>query len=122
MVHRIEVETTIPDMRAEVRKAKLSRMGFSYGDDTGSGNAFANRIRHNLWDKVQRFVEEDNLVLGICNGFQIMVNLGLLPAVDNQYGAQEVALVHNETARYLDHWVDVTFPEGSVWTDGVWEA
>ena len=48
--------------------------GFSYGDDTGSGNALANRIRNHLWDEVQRFVDNDHLAIGICNGFQVMVN------------------------------------------------
>src|SRR3989344_6987597 len=52
--------------------------GFSYGDDTGSGNALANKVRNHLWDAMRSFVEDDNLVLGVCNGFQVMVNLGLL--------------------------------------------
>jgi len=47
--------------------------GFSYGDDTGAGNAFANRIRNNLWDDVLEFLRVDTLVLGICNGFQPLI-------------------------------------------------
>ncbi len=89
--------------------------GFSYGDDTGSGNGLANRIRSNLWDEVQRFVEGDHLVLGICNGFQVLVRLGLLPALDSHYGTQQVALVHNDGARYLDRWVDLQFSSHSPW-------
>ena len=81
--------------------------GFSYGDDTGSGNALAWKIRNNLG--IERFVEDDRLVIGICNGFQVLVNLGLLPALNNQYGARQVALTHNESARYLDRWVDLEF-------------
>ena len=45
--------------------------GFSYGDDTGAGNAYANRVRNNLWDDLEKFLDSDTLVLGICNGFQI---------------------------------------------------
>ncbi len=56
--------------------------GFSYGDDTGAGNAYANRVRNNLWDDLLEFLDGDNLVLGICNGFQILANLGLVPAFD----------------------------------------
>ena len=56
--------------------------GFSYGDDTGAGNAYANRLRNNLWDDLLEFLDGDNLVLGICNGFQILANLGLIPAFD----------------------------------------
>lgn len=81
--------------------------GFSYGDDTGSGNALAWKIRNHLG--VERFVNDDKLVIGICNGFQVLVNLGLLPALDKQYGQRQAALVHNESARYYDRWVDLEF-------------
>jgi len=93
--------------------------GFSYGDDTGSGNALANRVRNHLWDEVQEFIEGDHLAIGICNGFQVMVNLGILPAVDGNYGDRQVALVHNESARYLDRWVDLEFKGKSPWVQGV---
>ncbi len=81
--------------------------GFSYGDDTGSGNALASRIRNNLWQELLRFTESDKLALGICNGFQVMVNLGLLPALNGKYGVTEVALAHNNSARYECRWVDL---------------
>ena len=44
--------------------------GFSYGDDTSSGNAFANKIKNNLWDDLLEFIKSEKLILGICNGFQ----------------------------------------------------
>lgn len=88
--------------------------GFSYGDDTGSGNALAWKIRNHLG--VDRFVDDNKLVIGICNGFQVIVNLGLLPALDKQYGQRQVALVHNESARYYDRWVDLEFNGKSPWT------
>ncbi len=93
--------------------------GFSYGDDTGSGNALANKIRNHLWVEVQRFVGEDHLIIGICNGFQVMVNLGLLPALDGNYGERRVALVHNDSARYIDRWVDLQFQGNSPWIKGI---
>lgn len=81
--------------------------GFSYGDDTGSGNAYANRMKNHLFEKIQKFVTQDKLVIGLCNGFQIMVNLGLLPAIDKKYGERQVALLHNKNARYINRWVDL---------------
>ena len=91
--------------------------GFSYGDDTGSGNALAWKIRNNLG--IERFTEDNRLVIGICNGFQVLVNLGLLPVIDGQYGHRQVALNHNDSARYLDRWVDLDFNGKSPWIKGV---
>lgn len=100
--------------------------GFSFGDDTGSGKAFANRLRDNLWNDVLKFVEAENLVWGACNGFQILVNLGLLPALDGKIGERQAALLHNEppgedavAARYIARWVDVQFGGNSPWTKGI---
>lgn len=81
--------------------------GFSYGDDTGAGNAYANRLRNHLWDKIQKFIIKDKLIIGLCNGFQILVALGLLPALDNKYGERQVALLPNSSARYTNRWVDL---------------
>ncbi len=90
--------------------------GFSYGDDTGSGNALAGRIRNHLWGDVENFVQEGKLVIGICNGFQVLTRLGLLPAIDKKYGTPQVALVHNDNARYTDRWVDLKFSGHGPWT------
>ena len=92
--------------------------GFSYGDDTGSGNAFAHRIKNHLWEQVLTFVQGDRLAIGICNGFQIMVNLGLLPATDG-YGHRRAALIHNASARYLCRWVDLKVSSESPWLQGM---
>jgi len=93
--------------------------GFSYGDDTGAGNALANRVRNHLWDEVLDFVEGDRLMFGICNGLQVMANLGLLPAVNGNYGDRQVALVNNDIPRYLDRWVDLAFMGKSPWVSGL---
>ena len=89
--------------------------GFAYGDDTGSGLAYANRLRGHLWKELETFAKQDHLIIGICNGFQILVNLGLLPALDLQYGARQVGLLHNISARYIDRWVDVKATNNSPW-------
>lgn len=83
--------------------------GFSYGDDTGSGKAYANKVRNHLYDELERFVGEDKLVIGICNGFQIITSLGLLPG----------ALTFNDSARYLDRWVDIKIEGKSPWLKGI---
>lgn len=93
--------------------------GFSYGDDTGSGNAFAQKMKLALWEPLQRFVERDTLTLGICNGCQILANLGLAPALDNAYGARTVAVTYNENARYQCRWVDVAVQNSSPWLSDI---
>ncbi len=92
--------------------------GFSFGDDTGSGSAYAARLRNHLWEQILTFVQADKLVIGICNGAQILANLGLVPALDGKYGDRQIALKHNTTARYECRWVDVKVnPESNcVWT------
>ncbi len=93
--------------------------GFSYGDDTGSGNAFANKLRNHVWDQLEKFVTGDKLVIGICNGFQIIADLGLLPALKRQYGKREIALLHNDSARYTVRWVDLQVENDSPWLSGM---
>jgi phosphoribosylformylglycinamidine synthase I len=93
--------------------------GFSFGDDTGSGNAYAARLKHHLEDPLRQFVAADKLVVGICNGFQIISNLGLVPAVDKAYGKRSVALTSNDGARYIDRWVDVKVEGNSPWVAGM---
>jgi len=87
--------------------------GFLDGDDLGAGKAQANRFLNStvektgerLFDQVRRFINRGNLVLGICNGFQLMVKLGLLPALDAEYGRQSVTLTNNDSGRFEDRWV-----------------
>ncbi len=92
--------------------------GFSYGDDTGSGNAFAQKMKLGLGDYLQKFIERDTLTIGICNGCQILVNLGLVPAL-NSYGERDVAVTYNETARYQCRWVDLKIENNSPWLSGI---
>ncbi len=95
--------------------------GFSYGDDTGSGKALANRLRNNLLDELKRFVERDTLLLGICNGFQVMVNTGILPGPRGENWTPRVALEHNASFVYQCRWVDleVNHESNCVFTRGL---
>ncbi|HPS59070.1 MAG TPA: phosphoribosylformylglycinamidine synthase I [Spirochaetota bacterium] len=87
--------------------------GFSYGDDTGSGKALANRIKNNLSDEIREFMRRDTLMLGICNGFQVLVNLGVVPATDGFTGKSQAALEYNKTFRYQCRWIDVNVDKES---------
>lgn len=71
--------------------------GFAYGDDTGSGKAYANRIKNHLEKELTQFLKEKKLIIGICNGFQILTQIGLLPG----------ALTFNESNRHVDRWTDM---------------
>jgi phosphoribosylformylglycinamidine synthase subunit PurQ / glutaminase len=92
--------------------------GFSYGDDTGAGNAYANRVRNNLWKDVETFLEGDNLVLGICNGFQILANLGLVPAFDKQY-TRNIALMPNRKGVLECRFVTLKPAADNLWTKSI---
>jgi len=79
--------------------------GFSYGDHTGSGNAMAHKIKNNLFQNIVDFTEEDKLVIGICNGCQILINLGIVPASEGY--KREIALVENDIPTYQCRWVNI---------------
>ena len=75
--------------------------GFSYGDDIASAKVLANELRCALGDELRRFVEDGKLVIGICNGFQVLVKSGLLGVGDGS----GVTLSFNDSARFEDRWV-----------------
>jgi phosphoribosylformylglycinamidine synthase len=87
--------------------------GFLDGDDLGSAKAHANRLQHatiattgeRLFEQLQCFIADGKLILGICNGFQLMVKLGLLPALGGAYGTQQVTLTNNDSGKFEDRWV-----------------
>jgi phosphoribosylformylglycinamidine synthase len=79
--------------------------GFSWGDDHGAGVIQALRLKTNLGDRLLDFVAAQKLIIGICNGFQTLVNLGLLPAIDGDYTRRSVALTWNDCGNFRDQWV-----------------
>ena len=78
--------------------------GFSFGDHLGSGTVFANRVKFQLQDQLQKFVDDGKLVIGICNGFQTLTRLGMVPAIHGDYFVQEAALAHNDCGVFRDDW------------------
>jgi phosphoribosylformylglycinamidine synthase I len=95
--------------------------GFSWGDDHGAGVIQAVRMKTRIGDDILQFVERGGLVLGICNGFQALVNLGLLPGFDGDYRTRSVALTFNDCGNFRDDWVTLTVNTGSpcVFTRGL---
>lgn len=83
--------------------------GFSYGDDTGSGKAYANKFKNHLSKELNEFLLRDTLAIGICNGFQILTSLGVLPG----------ALSHNKNGQYIDRWVDLKSTGKSPWLKNI---
>jgi phosphoribosylformylglycinamidine synthase subunit PurQ / glutaminase len=81
--------------------------GFSYGDDIASGKILANQLAHHLGDAITAFLDRGGLILGICNGFQVLVRLGLLPGADCGIA---VTLTLNDSGRYEDRWVRLAAP------------
>jgi phosphoribosylformylglycinamidine synthase len=95
--------------------------GFSWGDDHGAGVIFASKLLYNIGEEILRFIEKGNLVIGICNGFQAMVNLGLLPGFDGDYRSRKVALIGNDCGNFRDQWVHLKVETSSpcVFTRGL---
>lgn len=83
--------------------------GFSYGDDTGSGKAYGKRVARHLGEHLEQFLAKDTLMIGICNGFQILTNTGILPGT----------LIANDSARFICRWVDLKVTSSSPWLDGL---
>ena len=95
--------------------------GFAFGDHLGAGFVFANKIRWRLYDQLLRFIDSGGLALGICNGFQTMVRLGMLPGLDGDYRTPRATLAPNDRLGYRDAWVRLAFDSDSpcVWTRGL---
>jgi len=104
--------------------------GFSYGDDIASGRIMAVKVREKLWPALRDAARRGCAMIGICNGFQTMVQIGLLPGPGAGEGwpegappPQRVALRDNIGARYMDRWVPIEPDAKSVcvWTKGLSE-
>ncbi|MCA9718872.1 MAG: phosphoribosylformylglycinamidine synthase subunit PurQ [Myxococcales bacterium] len=99
--------------------------GFSFGDHIASGRVYANRLRYRLGERLARFIDDGGLAIGICNGFQTMVKLGLLPALGRAPASglapQTASLLHNDRLGYRDAWVRLVIEQASpcAWTRGL---
>jgi phosphoribosylformylglycinamidine synthase len=78
--------------------------GFAYGDDIAAGKIFAVLLKYKISNDVKKFIEEGKLVLGLCNGFQVLVKAGLLPAFEGKM-KQEATLAFNDSGYFQDRWI-----------------
>ena len=94
--------------------------GFTYGDDIAAGKILANEIKYKLRDQFLQFIERENLIIGICNGFQVLVKCGILPGINGYFEEQTVSLVANDSERFEGRWVYLkVHPARSVFTNGM---
>ena len=95
--------------------------GFSWADDHGAGVLMAAKLRRHLGEPLERFISKGNLLLGICNGFQALVNLGLLPGFESQRRERIVAVTYNDSGNFIDAWVHLKVIADSpcVFTKGI---
>jgi phosphoribosylformylglycinamidine synthase len=79
--------------------------GFAFGDDIAAGVVLATKLRYRLEQPLSKFLCDGKLLLGICNGFQVLVRLGVLPAVSGVPWQQEATLTANDSGKFEDRWV-----------------
>jgi phosphoribosylformylglycinamidine synthase len=79
--------------------------GFTYGDYIAAGRILANELRSRLRDELERFFADGKLMLGVCNGFQVMVKAGILPGNNGYFSDQTATLEFNDSHRFEDRWV-----------------
>ncbi len=95
-----------PTHRLEDYQIMVFDGGFAWADDHGAGVLLATRMRRHLGQQLKAMIERGGLVLGICNGFQALVNLGLLPMLGGDW-KRSVALADNDCGNFQDRWVDL---------------
>ena len=94
--------------------------GFTYGDDIASGKILANEIKYKLNEDLKNFINSGKLIIGICNGFQVLVKAGILPGINK--GVIESTLSFNDSGSFIDKWVELEPSGRCVWTKGLKET
>jgi len=117
----LETDYALQTVGAEVERIHVNRLieqqtllddyhilvfpgGFSYGDDVAAGKILANQVTHHLADHVRKFIDDGKLVLGICNGFQVLVKTGILPGGES-FKQEDVTITYNDSGKFEDRWV-----------------
>jgi phosphoribosylformylglycinamidine synthase I len=105
-------------VRLDDYQATVVPGGFSYGDHLGAGRIFATTLVAKLRDQLERFLDSQKPILGICNGFQVLTEAGILPG--RTPGKRAMALIENQSARFEDRKVRlVVSEERCMWTQGL---
>lgn len=104
--HRVHINAVISG-RVKLADYHILALGggFSWGDDHGGGVIQAIKMKNHIGDDLLTFVNEGKLMIGICNGFQALVNLGLLPGLDHDYTKRCVSVTFNDCGNFRDEWV-----------------
>lgn len=94
--------------------------GFSFGDHLGSGKVLSHIVRKSLRPQIEALHNRGGLILGICNGFQTLAKMGILPDSRGDW-TQEISLIHNEGGHFIDRWValDANRSNKSPWLKGI---
>ena len=104
--------------RLDEYQAAVVPGGFSYGDHLGAGRIFATMLVARLQDQLVRFLDAKKPLLGICNGYQVLTEAGILPG--RSPGHRSLALLENQSARFEDRKVRlIVSPQACVWTEGL---
>ncbi len=95
--------------------------GFSWADDHGAGVVLALKMKFNLGEQIERFIDQGKLIIGICNGFQALVNFGLFPGYNRNYQERTFAITHNDAGNFIDTWVKLKINPRSpcIFTKGI---
>jgi len=94
--------------------------GFSFGDHLGSGKVFSSLIQKGILTELENFIQEGKLIIGICNGFQTLAKLGIVPNLAGVWQT-EVSLLHNDHNTFINKWVRLKGNPASpcIWTKGI---
>ena len=85
--------------------------GFTYGDDIASGKILANELKFKIGPDIRKFILSGKLIIGICNGFQILVKAGILPNLSGGFQTIEATLTLNDSDKFEDRWVYLKSPK-----------
>lgn len=94
--------------------------GFTYGDDISAGRILATEITRRLGDQLNEFVEKGHPIIGVCNGFQVLVKTGILPGNDKEGAPRVATLTNNDSGQFECRWIRLLVTPGNcIWTRGM---
>ncbi len=95
--------------------------GFTYGDYIAAGRILATELKYNLREVIEKFIEAGKLIIGLCNGFQVLVKAGILPGIPTYFSDQTITLDANDSNRYEDRWIYLKNMKGNrcIFTKGI---
>lgn len=120
--HKVHINDLVSG-RVKLRDFQILAFGggFSWGDDHGAGVIQALKLKNHVGQDLLTFIEEGKLIIGICNGFQALINIGLLPGFDRNYTERNVSITYNDCGNFRNQWVRLVANPNSpcVFTKGI---